>query len=235
MGKLPNIFNVDFYPLSQTTHGSSQGYQALDFSYQNLEIIAPIDCEVKNYHQENPVGQSWFDLYLSNDVFLRIVHALPIKVGRFNKGEKIATMAPYFNTQGQHAEHFHIAMNDRGVWQCVLAYLEEKTIKLIGNWQNQFYSSWEWVHQNWGDFQLSFIASNEMDEAIQWNDLIKEKKILDDGGKLVNKLDTQYMKDTLLFLHKFTKYIQENNLENNARIETVLNRYINYLNNSTNV
>ena len=137
MTKLPNIFQVNRFVLTQSPHGASQSKQAIDTIA--CPLITPFDgCEVTRFVEAG--YDSFFDLRLPNGDLIQCVHGRPTKeVGStFSKGEIFGQ--PWRGKD----EHWHIAIKVKGTWKNILNYIERNfTIYLMEGFRSQHWKNWD--------------------------------------------------------------------------------------------
>lgn len=160
-----NIFGEDVI-WTQSPHGEYQGGKAMDSKRGFLE--ADINSyEVRAVNYQVPRHQTWFDLHIpviSGYAFYRIVHAEPLKMGTFKKGERIAKSIYYTDKNGWDNSHFHVALNINGKWFEPAAAIP-KTVPMY--WVNKPGKHKIWTnHATYPDVYLD-IKSDIIEEMVQ--------------------------------------------------------------------
>jgi hypothetical protein len=76
-------------------------------------MIAPLDGEIRS--KSGSGRQAFFNFILEDGSIIQIVHATPLRFGKFKKGDEIAVSTWH---------HYHVAIRIKNVWYNILEYMD---------------------------------------------------------------------------------------------------------------
>lgn len=146
-----SIVFVDGLPVMNT---------AFDFSSKS-KLLAPLDCEITRVTVKPKKQDSYFFIKLPEGSEIFVLHALPVRSGKFKQGEVICNEAlPYYNSKGQREDHYHSMIKVNNKWQVLLDYVRRDLPLYFWVYGQTHY---KWTNWNtYTDRQLVIINNNEM-------------------------------------------------------------------------
>lgn len=127
--KLGNIFATNTFRITQSPHGKSQGFRALDCTSgtKSMAIIAPCDVKV-GARRVDGAGNPYFEMF-NNNFKIQVVHAsLEAKpYGTYRKG---TYLGHYIVPNDPYPDHAHAAVQVNGIWYSPPSVLDPKKVKL---------------------------------------------------------------------------------------------------------